>query len=49
MPNFPFVRKKACEMFEFTMRFETVCRKSPMKWLAFPKEAKVKCRINFFI
>ncbi len=49
MPIFPFVRKKACEMFEFTMRFETICRKSPMKWLAFPKEAKVKCRINFFI
>ena len=27
MPNFPFVRKKACEMFEFTVRFETVSRK----------------------
>ncbi len=36
-------------MFEFTMRFETVSRKSPLKWLAFPKEAKVKCRIKFLI
>jgi hypothetical protein len=48
MPNFPFVGKKACEMFEFAVRFETFSRKSPMKWLAFPKEAKVKCRITFF-
>ena len=49
MPNFPFVRKKALEMFEFTTRFEAVSQKSPMKWLAFPKEAKVKCRITIFI
>jgi hypothetical protein len=27
MPNFPFVREKACEMLEFTIRFETVSRK----------------------
>jgi hypothetical protein len=48
MPTFPFVRKKACEMFKFTIRFENVGRKSPMKWLAFSKEGKVKCR-NFFL
>ena len=36
-------------MLEFTMRFETVSEKSPMKWLAFPKEAKVMCKIIFFI
>jgi hypothetical protein len=28
---------------------ETASIKSPMKWLAFPKEAKVKCRIAFFV
>jgi hypothetical protein len=33
--------------FGFTKRFETVSRKSPMKWLAFPKEANVMCRIIF--
>jgi hypothetical protein len=36
-------------MFEFTMRFETVSIKSQMKWLAFPKEADVKCKIKCFI
>jgi hypothetical protein len=30
-------------MFAFSMRFETVGGKSPMKWLAFSKEAKLKC------
>jgi hypothetical protein len=48
MPNFTFDRKTVCKMFELAMRFETVSRKSPMKWLAFPKEANVKCKIIFF-
>jgi hypothetical protein len=34
------------KMFEFTMRFQIVIDKSPMKSLAFPKEAKVKCKIK---
>jgi hypothetical protein len=34
-------------MFEFTMRFETVSRKSTKKWLAFPKKAKLKCKETF--
>ena len=34
-------------MFEFTMIFETINVKSPMTWLAFPREAKVNCRITF--
>jgi hypothetical protein len=49
MPNFPVVRKYVCEMFEFCMRFEFLSIKSPMKWLSFPREAKVKCRITLFI
>ena len=36
-------------MFQFTIRFEAVSQKEPMKWLSFPKEAKVKCKITFFI
>jgi hypothetical protein len=36
-------------MFEFTMKFETVSGKSPMKWQAFSKGAKVKCKITFFV
>jgi hypothetical protein len=31
-------------MFKFTMRFETVTEKSPIKWLAIPKEEKVSVR-----
>jgi hypothetical protein len=49
MPYFPVVVKKVSEMFQFTMRFENFSIKSSMKWLAFPREAKVKCRITFFI
>jgi hypothetical protein len=29
-PNFSFVIKEVCEIFEFTMRFETVSRKLPV-------------------
>ncbi len=49
MPYFPDVGKKVSEMFECAMRFENFSIKLPMKWLAFPREAKVKCRITFFI
>ena len=35
-------------MFEFTIRFEAVGQKQPIKWLSFPKEAKVKYKIAFF-
>jgi hypothetical protein len=36
-------------MLEFTIIFETVSIKSPIKWLTFPKEEKVKSRITFFL
>jgi hypothetical protein len=30
------------------LEFEAVGQKQPMKWLSFPKEAKVKYKIAFF-
>jgi hypothetical protein len=46
MPNFLLLESRHVK-YLFTMRFENVSGKSPMKWLAIPKETKVTCKITF--
>ena len=40
MPNFPFIRKQACDMLEFTIKFETVSQKITNEMAVISKEGK---------